>query len=1416
MKSSPWLIKRVFVLISLVGLVRLGLGCSGNPSKNNHRDSKSEISRGGVEAGGVVAVAMESPAAATWEAKREDESASGAALRANAIKSAELIASGTYAFAASTGASLEDMSSGTTLLVAADQDDAASAVTPIGFDFFYDGVRQTQFSVNANGLMRLGLAPVSTALSNAITTTTNAPQIAPYWDDLWIGNNGRIHYKVVGSAPSRKLVVEWQNAQVPRVAVANAGAGTFQAWLWETSGVIEFVYGTGMAVNSTNGGYTVGLGTSATSFAAVTTSTGTVSYATANDTQTEAIAAGTKYTFTPNLPTTDPGTLTFTAVGLNTMTLNWTDGSSNEVGYAIYRSPDGVNYDFIRLTAANATSSVEAGLASNTLWYWKVVTVTEGAVSPASSANQATSAGTISGTKSVGPAPSDYTTIAAAIADINTNGLSGSVTLELKSTYVSTVETFPLVVNALGSPTNPITIRPETGATALSITSASTTATLDLNTATNVTIDGRAGGTGPAQLSIANTATAGSALRLIDGASRNVIKFCSLQAVNTSTTGGVVLFSTSSGVTGNNGNTLDSCDIRDGATTPVNGITSIGTAGTNTLNTGNTISNCNIFNFFSATVATNGILVTTNTNLSNTGWTIANNRIFQTAARTYTTGNSHRGILVNGGSSYTVSGNVIGFAAADGTGTYSMTGTVTTSFVGIQMSVGNAPSSIQGNTVSGISLGSNGAGTLQGINLGGGSANIGTTTGNTIGAVTGTGALQVTVAGAAGGVFIVGLNVFGTAAGTVVVSNNVVGSLTATGSTTLNANINALQLIGGLLTVTNNTVGSATTANSIQVTTTGASATGQQAIGMLIATTMPITIAGNTVGNLANAGTGTAHLVRGIQVQAPAVTAGASAGAATIQLNTVHDLSAASANTTLASGGTAVTGISHLAVSPYGASVDQNVVSAISATNAGAVATSAAGIGFANATNGSVTRNKIYDIRNASTGTTATTPPMAIGVLLRASPGSGSRVVNNMISLGESQTGNTQFVGIMISTATNAVSCHYNSVHIGGMVSTGALPSFGLLRGDNSAASAITTPVSVLDNIFNNTRTGGTGKHYAIGNVNSAPATGWVSASNYNVLNSAVASTVGIWGLTTDQTFTDWQTSAAGDGQSYSGLPVPFSAVATGDLHLACGTTGTTLESHGVVIPTVTIDYDNQSRPGPPGSVKGGGTAPDIGADEADCVPPAVCGDGKVGGSEQCDLGMANGQPGSCCSAMCQFATSATVCRMAAGTCDQVETCDGVSDSCPTDRFVSSGTPCRPVAGLCDVAESCSGMAAACPADQFVASGTVCRAAAGVCDVADTCTGSSATCVDAKAMPGTQCRPALGACDQAETCNGTSNACPADVLRPSTYMCKPAGASPICDPADYCDGIRTSCPASYAAYGTTCGGGSCNGLGRCL
>lgn len=61
-----------------------------------------------------------------------------------------------YAFTTATNASLTDMSTGTTQLVAANQDDTASAVNNIGFDFYFQGARFSQFSANSNGLIRLG------------------------------------------------------------------------------------------------------------------------------------------------------------------------------------------------------------------------------------------------------------------------------------------------------------------------------------------------------------------------------------------------------------------------------------------------------------------------------------------------------------------------------------------------------------------------------------------------------------------------------------------------------------------------------------------------------------------------------------------------------------------------------------------------------------------------------------------------------------------------------------------------------------------------------------------------------------------------------------------------------------------------------------------------------------------------------------------------------------------------------------------------------------------------------------------------------------------------------------------------------------------------------------------------------------
>ena len=103
----------------------------------------------------------------------------------------------------------------------------------------------------------------------------------------------------------------------------------------------------------------------------------------------------------------------------------------------------------------------------------------------------------ISGTKTVGTG-GDFATLAAAATFLNANGVNGPLILELLPTYTSGSETFPITFNNItgDSGTNTITVRPQTGATALSISGSNTTATIDLNGAQNIILDGRPGGTG--------------------------------------------------------------------------------------------------------------------------------------------------------------------------------------------------------------------------------------------------------------------------------------------------------------------------------------------------------------------------------------------------------------------------------------------------------------------------------------------------------------------------------------------------------------------------------------------------------------------------------------------------------------------------------------------------------------------------------------------------------------------------------------------------------------------------------------------------------------------------------------------------------------------------------------------------------
>lgn len=198
-----------------------------------------------------------------------------------------------------------------------------------------------------------------------------------------------------------------------------------------------------------------------------------------------------------------------------------------------------------------------------------------------------------------------------------------------------------------------------------------------------------------------------------------------------------------------------------------------------------------------------------------------------------------------------------------------------------------------------------------------------------------------------------------------------------------------------------------------------------------------------------------------------------------------------------------------------------------------------------------------------------------------------------------------------------------------------------------------------------------------------------------------------------------------------------------------------------------------------------------------------------------------------------------TECRASAGFCDPAETCDGVSNSCPSDAREPAGVECRASAGLCDLPEVCDGASAACPVDVISIGGTVCRAAIDSCDLPEACDGISLTCppdslaeagmlcrattdlcdpeeycdgvtaacpFDALASAGTECRASVGSCDPAEACDGVLAVCPSDLLHDDSEVCRPA--VDLCDLAETCDGFSSTCPAdSLAPNGSPCDDG---------
>ncbi|MFT3981050.1 MAG: hypothetical protein QM687_11310 [Ferruginibacter sp.] len=247
--------------------------------------------------------------------------------------------------------------------------------------------------------------------------------------------------------------------------------------------------------------------------------------------------------------------------------------------------------------------------------------------------------------------------------------------------------------------------------------------------------------------------------------------------------------------------------------------------------------------------------------------------------------------------------------------------------------------------------------------------------------------------------------------------------------------------------------------------------------------------------------------------------------------------------------------------------------------------------------NAKLYKNKIYTL--ASTGTTGG----AFGITLN--DGTTNNVFNNYIGdLRAATTSSTsdaiRGISMLSTTANSRMNIYYNTVYLNASSSGANFSTSGIYHTAN--ATATTAALDLRNNIIVNTSTAsGTGVTAAYRRSGTASGN-YSSTSNNNLFYAgtpAASKLIMYDGTNSYQTLAAYQAAVtARDAASITELPNFLSTTGSAApfLHISTAT-ATAIESGGTPIAGYTDDYDANIRQGNPGYV-GGGTSPDIGADE--------------------------------------------------------------------------------------------------------------------------------------------------------------------------------------------------------------------------
>src|SRR5439155_281225 len=130
-------------------------------------------------------------------------------------------------------------------------------------------------------------------------------------------------------------------------------------------------------------------------------------------------------------PPAAPLNLVATAASSSQINLTWTDNSSNEDGFKLYRSTDGVNFTYVKGLAANVTSCSDYDRSPGTTYYYQVLAYNAGGNSPYSNRASVT-------TPTLPAAPSNLVATAVSSSQINLTWIESSSNVHRVNLYRST------------------------------------------------------------------------------------------------------------------------------------------------------------------------------------------------------------------------------------------------------------------------------------------------------------------------------------------------------------------------------------------------------------------------------------------------------------------------------------------------------------------------------------------------------------------------------------------------------------------------------------------------------------------------------------------------------------------------------------------------------------------------------------------------------------------------------------------------------------------------------------------------------------------------------------------------------------------------------------------------------------------